>query len=97
MDAYRKKRRELPLDVADLPSDDPDPLAAAIYQEEVERMRKRISALPEGEQELLRLRFVAGLNFAEIGAVLKRSEGAVKKALYRLLERLGEQMEDEHA
>ncbi len=97
MDAYRKKRRELPLDAAELPSYDHDPLSAAIHQEEVQRMHKRISTLSVNEQELLRLRFVAGLNFAEIGAVLKRSEGAVKKALYRLLDRLGEQMEDDHA
>jgi RNA polymerase sigma-70 factor (ECF subfamily) len=97
MDAYRKRRRELPLDVVDLPSPDPDPLATAIHREEVERMRKRLSALPEDEQELLRLRFVAGLSYAEIGEVLKRSEGAVKKALYRLLDRLEEQMEEDHA
>ena len=97
MDSFRKRRRELPLDAADLLSPDPELLAVAIHQEEVEHMRRRISALPEAEQELLRLRFVAGLSFAEMGAVLKRSEGAVKKALYRLLNRLGEQMEDGHA
>ncbi len=97
MDAYRQKRRELPLDAAELPSHEPDPLATAIHREEIERMQKRISALSEDEQELIRLRFVAGLGFAEIGGVLKRSEGAVKKALYRLLDQLGEQMEDDHA
>jgi RNA polymerase sigma-70 factor, ECF subfamily len=97
MDAYRKRRRELPLDEVNLPSREPDPLATAIHQDEVDRMRKRIHALPEAEQELIRLRFVAGLGFAEIGTVLKRSEGAVKKELYRLLDRLGEQMEDDHA
>ncbi len=97
MDFYRKRRQEVPLDGVELLSPDPGPLTVAIHQEEVERMRRRISALPEAEQELLWLRFVAGLSFAEIGAVLKRSEGAVKKALYRLLNRLGEQMEDSHA
>ncbi len=97
MDFYRKQRRELPLDTVELLSPDPEPLTVAIHQEEVERMRRRISTLPEAEQELLWLRFVAGLSFAEIGAILKRSEGSAKKALYRLLNRLGEQVEDGHA
>ena len=97
MDSFRQRRRELPLDGIELPSPDPDPLAAVIHQQDVECMRKRISALPEAEQELLWLRFVAGLSFAEMGAVLKRREGSVKKALYRLLDRLGEQVEAGHA
>lgn len=96
MDYYRKRRTELPLNEINLASRQPDPLATTIRQEQIRRMRERIVALPEEEQELIRLRFVAGLRYAEIGEVLKRSEGAVKKALYRLLARLGEQMEDDH-
>lgn len=97
VDYYRKQHAELSLDEVDLGSGEPDPLAAAMHQGEIERMRKRIVALREEEQELIRLRYVAGLTYAEIADVLKRSEGAVKKALYRLLARLGEQMEDNHA
>ena len=96
MDYYRKRRTELPLDEINLASHEPDPLAATLRQEQIRRIREKITALPEEEQELIRLRFVAGLRYAEIGEVLKRSEGAVKKALYRLLARLGEQMEDDH-
>ncbi len=95
MDYYRKRRAELPLDELNLASHEPDPLATTLCQEQIRRMRERIAALPEEEQELIRLRFVAGLRYAEIGEVLKRSEAAVKKALYRLLARLGEQMEDD--
>jgi RNA polymerase sigma-70 factor (ECF subfamily) len=95
MDYYRKRHAELTLDELNLASREPDPLAATLHQDEIERMQKRIAALPEEEQELIRLRFVAGLRYAEIGEVLKRSEGAVKKDLYRLLARLGEQMEED--
>ena len=95
MDYYRKRHTELPLDEINLASHEPNPLTTTLHQDEIERMRKRIVALPEEDQELIRLRFVAGLRYAEIGEVLKRSEGAVKKALYRLLTRLGEQMEDD--
>lgn len=96
MDAYRKRRRELPLEEVQLVSHEPDPLTSAIRRDEVDRMRCILSSLSEEEQDLIRLRFVAGLSFSEIGAVLKRSEGAIKKALYRLLARLGKQMEAEN-
>lgn len=45
---------------------------------------------------MIRLRYVSGLSFAEIGKVLNRSEGAVKKRLYRLIARLSDQMEIDH-
>jgi RNA polymerase sigma-70 factor (ECF subfamily) len=44
----------------------------------------------------LRLRFVADLSFAEIGAILGKREQAAKKSLYRLLSRLQNQMENDH-
>jgi RNA polymerase sigma-70 factor (ECF subfamily) len=96
MDYYRKRHAELPLDAINLASHEPDPLAATLRQERIRRMREKIAALPEEERELIRLRFVAGLRYAEIGEILKRGEETVKKALYRLLARLGEQMEDDH-
>jgi RNA polymerase sigma-70 factor (ECF subfamily) len=95
MDHYRKARPEIPLERIDLASGVPDPLTTTIRHDQIERMRKRLNALSEEEQELIRLRYVAGLSYAEIGEVLKRKEGTVKKATYRLLARLGEQMEDD--
>ena len=53
-----------------------------------------IQTLPEQDQELLRLRFVAQMRFREIAAVLGKREGAVKKATYRLLEKLEVQLEN---
>ena len=57
---------------------------------------RTIQALPEDEQELIRLRYIAELPFAEIAKALHKSEGATKKMHYRLLARLKSQMEAEH-
>jgi RNA polymerase sigma-70 factor, ECF subfamily len=57
---------------------------------------RAIRALPEDEQELIRLRYAAELSFVEIAKALHKSEGAAKKMLYRLLARLKSQMEAEH-
>jgi RNA polymerase sigma-70 factor (ECF subfamily) len=70
-----------------------DPLSQVILDEERVHLLRLIKALKEEEQDLLRLRFVAELNYAEIGAVLGRSEAAVKKQMYRLLARLESQLE----
>jgi RNA polymerase sigma-70 factor (ECF subfamily) len=53
-----------------------------------------INKLPEDEQELLRLRFVAQMRFREIASLNGKNESAVKKAVYRLLARLQSQLED---
>jgi RNA polymerase sigma-70 factor (ECF subfamily) len=71
-------------------------LQQVIRSERCSALRQRIRGLPEEEQEILRLRFVANLSFAEMASILKRKEDAVKKTVYRLLARLKYQMEDEY-
>jgi RNA polymerase sigma-70 factor (ECF subfamily) len=73
-----------------------DPLSRVIEDEERRNLQRLIQALEDEEQDLLRLRFVAELNYAEIGAVLGRNEAAVKKQVYRLLARLESQLEASH-
>ena len=53
-----------------------------------------IIALSDEEQELIRLRYAAELGFAEIARLLNRKEDAVKKSLYRLLDRLQNRLEE---
>jgi RNA polymerase sigma-70 factor (ECF subfamily) len=80
----------------------PDPLSQVIESERIAELRSRIHELREDEQELLRLRFVAGLGFAELATLLNKKEDAVKKSLYRLQDRLqvalknGHRQEDYH-
>jgi RNA polymerase sigma-70 factor (ECF subfamily) len=53
-----------------------------------------IAGLHPKEQEVLRLRIVAQLPFAEIASILKIPESRIKKRYYRLLDRLQAQMEN---
>ena len=70
-------------------------LETEISQQEAILLRA-IRALSDDEQELIRLRYVAELPFIEIAKALRKSEGATKKMMYRLLARLKSQMEVEH-
>lgn len=70
-----------------------DWLGQAIASERVTALRELIHTLPEASQELLRLRYVADLSFAEMASLLKRNEDTVKKSLYRLLADLQRRME----
>jgi RNA polymerase sigma-70 factor (ECF subfamily) len=65
-------------------------------RDEIDILIQHINALPAADQELIRLRFVAELKFSEIGRVVKRSEGAVKKRIYRIQNKLEQNMEDKN-
>lgn len=96
-DYFRKNHREQTL-VKALPiAEPPDLLARAVHNQERECLAQLIANLPEEEQDLLRLRYVAGLNFAEIGAILVKREDSVRKAHARLLARLQGFLEENHA
>ncbi len=96
-DYYRTAGRSASLDEAEALGSDPDLLAVAIRSDEIQRLERTIRALPEAELDLVRLRFTAGLTYAEIGALLGKREDAVRKQLERLLARLQFQMEDDNA
>jgi RNA polymerase sigma-70 factor (ECF subfamily) len=61
-----------------------------------ERLLKQVQALAEEERELIHLRYVAELSFAEMARTLQRKEEAVKKSLYRLLARLKQELEADY-
>ena len=92
-DHFRRSRREVGLEAAGEILEREDALGTLIRAEELSRIRSLISHLDEDEQELIRLRYVADLSFAEIADLLGRREDAVKKSVYRLLARLKGQVE----
>src|SRR5262249_35991507 len=93
---WRASRGQAPLDEIEARGVDPDLLGGLARGQQLRRLSALLSALPDGEQELIRLRYVAGLPFGEIAALLGKREDAVKKSLYRLLARLQNQLEQDH-
>jgi RNA polymerase sigma-70 factor (ECF subfamily) len=91
---HHRTRPEAPLVLAEAhAAPENDPLATVVQKDETAALLRRITALDVDEQDLLRLRFVAELSFAEIAVLLGRSADAVKKQTYRLLARLQSQLE----
>ena len=95
-DHFRRSARQVSMDAIADAAIRPDLLGEIIYADRLNRLDGLIQALPEGELELIRLRYVAELSLAEIGALVHRSEEATRKAISRLLARLQSQMEDDH-
>jgi RNA polymerase sigma-70 factor (ECF subfamily) len=92
-DFYRQ-RPEVPLD--ELSDPEPGLLATLEAREDIRRLQTLLAQLNEEKRELLRLRFAAGLGFAEIALLEGKSEAAVKMSLYRSLDWLGEHWEAEN-
>jgi RNA polymerase sigma factor (sigma-70 family) len=93
IDHFRQRKNTSSIDeIAELPMDS-DPLSKIIHSEQSAAVSKLIQALSEEDQELLRLRFLANLSFPEIAHFLHRNEEATKKTIYRLVERLHNQLE----
>jgi RNA polymerase sigma-70 factor (ECF subfamily) len=61
------------------------PEEVVLRQEEQDRLLGAIQQLPPLQQEVVRLRFVAGLRTAEMASVLGKRESAVRKLLSRTL------------
>jgi RNA polymerase sigma-70 factor (ECF subfamily) len=93
MDHFRRRRAQSPLDDASTAGAAPDPAGQVIQAQARMHLARRIDELTDEQQELLRLRYVADLSFAEIGDALGKTEDAAKKSLYRLLATLQERME----
>jgi RNA polymerase sigma-70 factor (ECF subfamily) len=96
LDYFRRSRPQVDLDTLPLRADGADPAGQVKQSQDWQDLSQRIAALSAEEQDLLRLRYVADLSFAEIGVILGKREQAAKKSLYRLLSRLQNQMENDH-
>ncbi len=79
----------------DPPSPEPALLTAIEKEEDLQRLLHLLMQLDENRRELLCLRFSAGLSFAEIAHLEGRSEASVKMTLYRTLDFLRAQWEEQ--
>lgn len=62
-----------------------DPARLAGIADDARRLRAAVAALSDERRQVIVLRFVDGLSAREIGAVLERSEGAVRVLQHRAL------------
>jgi RNA polymerase sigma-70 factor, ECF subfamily len=93
---YRQRRPTLPLEwVARRAAEgQPSPEEAAIRSEEVRRLRAAIATLPEREQEIVRLKFGAGLGNQAIAQILRLQPGHVGVLVFRALQKLRAELEE---
>jgi RNA polymerase sigma factor (sigma-70 family) len=76
-------RMREPLTIPDLPSDLPDPLAAAIRAADLEAVWDAIASLPRRQRRALVLRELGGLSYHELGRALGVSHSSVESLLFR--------------
>ncbi|GHO67059.1 hypothetical protein KSD_14530 [Ktedonobacter sp. SOSP1-85] len=92
VDYYRRQKRHpvVPLDehIDDLFYDGPEPEQSALRHEEYTWLRTHLKDLSEPQQEILGLRFAAGLRCVEIAHLLKKRDGTVRMLLARALNAL---------
>ena len=91
IDEHRRlhHRHMIPLDhLAEMIDNQPTPDEVALHHEEYEHLRTHLKQLSELQQEVLELRFTAGLHCAEIAVVLNKKEGAIRTMLSRTLNTL---------
>lgn len=82
----RSRRRVVPLDDFMFDSEPQEaPEAMTESSEEEARLLELIRTLPPERQQLLVLKFVERLSNAEIGAIMNRTEGAIKSLYHRTL------------
>jgi len=91
MDHFRRRKPQVELSETER-SDEPDPFTRVAHGDEIARLLDLVRGLEEADRELIHLRYVADLSFAEISGLLGRKEDTVKKTLYRLLDRLQSQL-----
>lgn len=93
VDSYRRATRHPHMPVEWLretlyEDEERSPEQMSMRREKYAEVHSAICALPEHQQQVLRLRFGHGLRFDEIARVLEKSEPAIRMLLTRTLRRL---------
>jgi RNA polymerase sigma-70 factor, ECF subfamily len=88
----RQRQQAASLEVVAEPRVHADPAGLFSLVEEARGLRRALEQLPDDRRQVVVLRFVDGLSAREIGAVLGRSEGAVRVLQHRALRQLAEML-----
>jgi len=94
-DHWRCRGREAEWPSAPLPAQADGPAEVAERRWQRERLRAATRQLTELQQQVIALRFAAGLSIAETARVMKRSENAVKNLQYKAIAALRRLLEEE--
>jgi len=79
VDYLRKKAKRMTVPIGEMvPSGKDDPRQMAELNLEIEALMAATKKLTKAQQEVISLRFAAGLSIAEIAKTMGKSEGAVK-------------------
>ena len=86
--------QSLPVDqAAQQPSGEPDQTIAAEERDTAEHVRRLLETLPENQQEVLRLKFQAGLSYREISRVTALSVSNVGYLIHTAIRTLRRQLQ----
>ena len=86
---YRRRKPVLPLEsAAEVPSPEPTAEGLVLQSQNVAALRDALALLANREQEIIRLRFVAGLTNRAIAKSMGLREGNVAVILFRALRKL---------
>ena len=97
MDYFRQQDQQIVFEDANAIADERAYILENLIQSDrIAELAEQIALLPDDQQELIRLRYLAELSFAEMGKVLHKKANTVKKSLYRVMERLKYQLEKDH-
>lgn len=96
-DHFRRQRLTLPWDripEAAHPRSPSDPEGNMLHREALSEVHMLVGQLSPEKQELLALRFAAGLSSGEIAGLVDKSPAAVQKELVRIMHSLRERVHD---
>lgn len=96
IDHYRTRKESVPLEKAiALPSDGQSVGEQVEMRFELQALRDALQFLTEEQQQVLVLRFIAGMETREIAQMMKKAEGAVRALQMRALQALAKYLESE--
>ena len=94
IDHYRTRKDTVPIEnTISLASDAPTPHEQAELHFEAENLRAALQTLTPEQQQVVVLKFIAGMSTDEIAAQLRKSAGAIRALQMRALQALAKQMQ----
>jgi len=94
IDHYRTRKDTVAIEnTLSLASDSPSPDEQVELHFEADNLRSALQTLTPEQQQVVVLKFIAGLTTDEIAAQLRKSPGAIRALQMRALQALGKQME----